>query len=154
MSKTAGNVGAFLDMLGWSEGTTRVAGSDDGYNVLVGGKLFHSYDDHPRESVYLKNLNIFSTAAGRYQLLARYYNHYRDQLGLKDFSPESQDAIAIQQIKECGAYGWAERGDLDYAIPKVRNIWASLPDAGYKQHENTHEQLVAAFLSAGGRLVS
>ena len=31
---------AFLDMLAWSEGTSTVAKSDDGYNVLVGGSLF------------------------------------------------------------------------------------------------------------------
>lgn len=34
------NMAAFLDMLGFSEWTTTVAGSDDGYNVNVGGKLF------------------------------------------------------------------------------------------------------------------
>ena len=28
---------------------------------------------------------------------------YRKQLGLKDFSPKSQDAVALQQIKERGA---------------------------------------------------
>lgn len=42
------NMAAFLDMLGFSEGTTTVAGSDDGYNVNVGGKLFTGYDRHPR----------------------------------------------------------------------------------------------------------
>ncbi|CAG9172323.1 hypothetical protein CURE108131_23300 [Cupriavidus respiraculi] len=39
------NMAAFLDMLGFSEGTTTVAGSDDGYNVTV-GELFAGYGQH------------------------------------------------------------------------------------------------------------
>ena len=38
-----------------------------------------------------------------YQLLSRWWDAYRKQLGLKDFSPKSQDAVALQQIKERGA---------------------------------------------------
>ena len=44
-----------------------------------------------------------STGAGRYQLLSRWWDAYRKQLGLKDFSPKSQDAVALQRIKERGA---------------------------------------------------
>ena len=32
------------------------------------------------------------------------------QLGLKDFSPKSQDAVALQQIKERGALPMIDRG--------------------------------------------
>src|SRR5271155_5299338 len=92
---------AFLSTIAWSEGTSRVAGSDNGYNVLVGGTLFTSYADHPRVSVFLPKLNIYSTAAGRYQLLERYFDSYKALLDLPDFSPASQDAIALQQIDEC-----------------------------------------------------
>lgn len=35
------NMAAFLDTLAFSEGTSTVAGSDDGYNLNVGGELFH-----------------------------------------------------------------------------------------------------------------
>ena len=37
---------------------------------------------------------------------------YRKQLGLKDFSPKSQDAVALQQIKERGALPMIDRGDV------------------------------------------
>ncbi len=40
------NMAAVLDMLAFSEGTSTVAGSDDGYSVNVGGKLFTGYDRH------------------------------------------------------------------------------------------------------------
>ena len=47
--------------------------------------------DHPRKLVTL-NPKLKSTGAGRYQLLSRWWDAYRKQLGLKDFSPKSQDA--------------------------------------------------------------
>ena len=37
---------------------------------------------------------------------------YRKQLGLKDFSPKSQDVVALQQIKERGALPMIDRGDI------------------------------------------
>src|SRR5690606_3093589 len=89
------NVRAFLDMLAWSEGTDngRQPTRDRGYDVIVGGQLFRSYADHPRVLVDLPRLGIQSTAAGRYQLLRRYYDAYRKTLNLRDFSPLSQDLI-------------------------------------------------------------
>ena len=51
--------------------------------------------------------------------------------GLKDFSPKSQDAVALQQIKERGALPMIDRGDIRQAIDRCSNIWASLPGAGY-----------------------
>ena len=147
------NVCAFLDMLAFGEiGAKLLAASDDGYNVLVGGALFDGYDDHPRVRVRLEKLGIWSTAAGRYQLLGRYFDTYKRQLGLPDFSPESQDAIAIQQIKECKALEVARAGDASEAMWRCRRIWASLPGAGYGQHEHKPAALLSAYLNAGGVL--
>lgn len=144
------NLNAFLDMISKSEGT--LGKGDDGYNVIVGGSLFNSYADHPRKKVSIPKYKIFSTAAGRYQLLERYYDAYRKQLKLKDFSPESQDAIAIQQIKERLAYNDVILGRFEQAVYKVCNIWASLPGAGYGQRENSIDFLKTAYVKAGGKL--
>lgn len=143
------NLKAFLDMLSVSEGTH--GRGDDGYNVLVGGALFHGYADHPRKLVKL-NPRLSSTAAGRYQLLARYFDAYKKMLKLSDFSPASQDAIAIRQIKEQGALTDIEAGRFDRAVSKVANIWASLPGAGYGQHENSLAKLRDAYVRFGGTL--
>jgi len=140
---------AFLDMIAVSEGTA--GRGDNGYNVLVGGGLFDSYADHPRKLVFINN-TLKSTAAGRYQLLARYFDHYKKLLGLKDFSPAAQDAIALQQIKECGALEDVDAGRFEEAVRKCRRIWASFPGAGYGQHENKIERLLAAYKKAGGTL--
>ena len=147
------NKKAFLDMIAVSEiGAPLLAKSDNGYNVIVGGDLFQGYADHPRKLVDLPRLGIKSTAAGRYQLLARYFDAYKKQLGLKDFSPASQDAIALQQIRERRALDDIDAGRFADAVKKCRNIWASLPGAGYGQHENSIDKLQAAYVAAGGRL--
>ena len=141
------NLKAFLDMIAVSEGTA--GKGDDGYNVIVGGSLFESYDDHPRKLVWLRP-GLASTAAGRYQLLSRYYDAYKKQLNLPNFSPLSQDLIAVQQIKERGALQDIEKGYINVAIDKVKNIWASLPGANYGQHENKVDKLITAYKDAGG----
>jgi muramidase (phage lysozyme) len=144
---------AFLDMIAYSEiGPELLSKSDNGYNVLVGGGLFQGYADHPRKLIALPRLGIKSTAAGRYQLLARYFDAYKKLLRLPDFSPASQDAIALQQIRERRALADIETGNFAAAVAKCRNIWASLPGAGYGQHENTLTNLQAAFVAAGGQL--
>jgi len=141
------NLKAFLDMIAVSEGTA--GKGDDGYNVIVGGSLFESYADHPRKLVWIRP-GLASTAAGKYQLLSRYYDAYKKQLNLPNFSPLSQDLIAIQQIKERGALQDIEKGYISIAIDKVKNIWASLPGAGYNQHENKLDKLITAYKDAGG----
>lgn len=143
---------AFLDMIAYSEiGPKLLSASDNGYNVLVGSTpvaplLFSSYADHPR--IYNKKFN--STAAGRYQLLAKWFDPYKKQLGLSDFSPDAQDAIALQQIKECHALGDIDAGYFNIAVAHCAHIWASLPGAGYGQHENSMEKLRDAYIAAGG----
>ncbi|MDE2441396.1 MAG: glycoside hydrolase family 104 protein [Betaproteobacteria bacterium] len=142
------NQKAFLDMIAHSEGTTRY-GDQNGYNVIVGGSLFDSYVDHPRKLVQLSP-TLRSTAAGRYQLLARYFDTYKAQLHLPDFSPYSQDTIALQQIRECHAIDDIEAGRFDEAVAKCAHIWASLPGAGYGQHENQLDKLRLSYHEAGG----
>ena len=112
-----------------------------GYDVIVGGELFTDYPDHPRKLVTL-NPKLKSTGAGRHQLLSRWWDAYRKQLGLKDFSPEL-DAVALQQIKERGALPMIDRGDIRQAIDRCSNIWASLPGAGYGQFEHKADSLIA-----------
>jgi muramidase (phage lysozyme) len=146
------NMIAFLSMIAQSEGTLSVKGSDNGYNVLVGGTLFSSYADHPRKKVYCKKYNIWSTAAGRYQILERYYDAYRHMLGLSNFKPDSQDRIAMQLISECGAIDLVNHGHIKDAIKRCGSRWASLPNSGYGQHENSADNLLAYYKESGGLL--
>ena len=94
-----------------------------GYDVIVGGELFTDYSDHPRKLVTL-NPKLKSTSR-TLPASSRWWDAYRKQLGLKDFSPKSQDAVALQQIKERGALPMIDRGDIRQAIDRCSNIWAS-----------------------------
>lgn len=144
------NLAAFLDMLAFSEGT--IGRGDDGYDKLVNpGKTFASYAEHPNVSIQVAP-GLKSTAAGRYQFLSKHWQHYKAQLALPDFGPVSQDTWAIQLIRERRALADVEAGRIGAAIDKCRNIWASLPGAGYNQPEHSKEKLLAKFVELGGVL--
>ena len=93
------DVAAFLDMLAYAEGTPPF-GDQDGFNVIVGGKTFNSYDDHPRQLVWLPAYEIHSSAAGRYQFLIRTWDDLVERFHLPDFTPASQDLGAIHLIRQ------------------------------------------------------
>lgn len=143
---------AFLDMIAVSEiGAALLAKTDGGYNVLVGATAarpltFPSYADHPN----VLNVALKSTAAGRYQILTRWWRAYKSSMHLPDFSPVSQDRYALQQLREHGALPLIDAGRFQEAVAKVSNVWASLPGAGYGQHENQMAHLLAAYQAAGG----
>ena len=142
---------AFLDMLAWSEGTDngRQKTRNHGYDVIVGGELFTDYSTSPSQNNHAKpktQINRRRTLPASF----RWWDAYRKQLGLKDFSPKSQDAVALQQIKERGALPMIDRGDIRQAIDRCSNIWASLPGAGYGQFEHKADSLIAKFKEAGG----
>lgn len=152
------NVCAFLDMLAFSEGTARI-GSNNGYDVIVTGidrkpETFTDFSDHPfaggRKSKVINSKGLTSNASGRYQQMLKDWPHYKKQLRLPDFGPLSQDLLAIQHIRECRALDDVKAGRFAVAVNKCRNIWASLPGAGYGQFEHKIEPLQAAYVAAGG----
>ena len=102
---------AFLDMLAWSEELMWTSENQKSWLWRHCRRKLLRLLDHPRKLVTL-NPKLKSTSAGRYQLLSRWWDAYRKQLGLKDFSPKSQDAVALQQIKERGALPMIDRGDI------------------------------------------
>ena len=68
----------------------------------------------------------------------------RKQLGLKDFSPKSQDAVALQQIK-----AWRFTYDWSWWYPSgnrpLQQYLGFLPGAGYGQFEHKADSLIAKF---------
>ena len=151
------NIRAFLDMLAWSEGTsTHRKTKCNGYDVIVSGvsspQTFTDFSRHPNVLVLVNKSGLKSTAAGRYQLLYRYWVAYCKQLGLSDFTPETQDKIAIQQIKERKALRLIEEGHLAEAIKRCANIWASLPGNDYGQPQHSYADLERVYVKSGGTL--
>lgn len=154
------NALAFLDMIAWGEGTsTSPATGLDGYDVIVTGidrkpEVFKDFTDHPfakgRVSKVINSKGLTSNASGRYQQMLKDWPHYKALLKLSDFSPISQDLVALQHIRECRALPDVLAGRIDTAISKCRNIWASLPGAGYGQREHRLEDLLRQYRLAGG----
>lgn len=146
------NVAAFLDMLAVSEGTDngRQKTKHHGYDVMVGGGLIPNFVDHPRKLVKLPRYGISSSAAGRYQFLKRTWDGLVQKLGLPDFSPASQDLACVELLKQRRAYLLVQAGKFDAAVRACSKEWASLPGAGYGQHEQKLDALKAAYVRAGG----
>ena len=125
---------AFLDMLAWSEELiTDAETRNHGYDVIVGGEhinnLITSQTCHAKPKT---QINRRRTLPASFPLVGC----LPQAVYLKDFSPKSQDAVALQQIKERGALPMIDRGDIRQAIDRCSNIWASLPGAGYGQFEH------------------
>jgi muramidase (phage lysozyme) len=156
------NQKAFLDMLAHSEGTsTSQATRCNGYDVIVTGvdgrpEVFTDFSTHPfaggRPSKVINSRGLTSNASGRYQFMLKDWAHYKAQLSLPDFGPASQDKWALQLIRECRALPMIEAGQFAQAVAACAHLWASLPGAGYEQHENQLAVLQTAYVAAGGTL--
>lgn len=154
---------AFLNTVGVSEGTsTNPASKDRGYDMIVTGidghaEVFTDYSTHPfaggREPKQVNSSGLKSTASGKYQIMLKNWLFYSESLHLPDFSPDSQDKIAIQLLRECHALDLIEAGRFVEAVYACRSRWASLPGANYPgQRMNTIAMLTKAYQSAGGTL--
>lgn len=155
------NLNAILDTIAFSEGTsTSSVTKDDGYDVIVSGvtgdETFIDYSTHPfakgRPSKVINSKGLKSSAAGRYQFMLKDYAYYVNKLDLPDFGPESQDRWAIQLIKERKALTLIDQGKFEDVIALIRNLWASLPGAGYGQFEHSINDLKNIYLLKGGKL--
>ena len=153
------NVNAFLTALRVGEGTA----GRDGWRTLMGGALFDSFADHParlgwRGTPLSASMcagagfgpGCVSTAAGAFQINKPTWNRLADKLGLTDFTQASQEAAAIELIREKGALSDVAAGRVAAAVSKVRRVWASLPGAGYGQGEVALASFVNHYANAGG----
>lgn len=127
-------VRAMLDVLGFTEGT------GDNYGRVVYGTVLRApynpdlvgrrnvtvtdFSRHPNILVRVRP-GLNSTAAGRYQFLKGTW----DGLGMRDFSPRSQDIAAVKLMQRRGMIEPLLRGDIRTAVFRGAPEWASLPTA-------------------------
>ncbi|MCL4361162.1 glycoside hydrolase family 104 protein [Candidatus Dependentiae bacterium] len=122
---------AFLDTIAHVEGTFK----PEGYRMCFTGKLFEDFSDHPRIKI-CANINgkqVCSTAAGRYQFLARTWDKISKKIGTNSFHPKNQDLGAIVLLHQADALKDIVAGKINSAIFKLNGLWASFPDAPYGQ---------------------
>ncbi|MBE9097258.1 glycoside hydrolase family protein [Tychonema sp. LEGE 07203] len=130
---------AFLDTIAYAEGTK----NPDGYRTIYSYQYFNDFSDHPRRVICAGG--YCSNAAGRYQFLSSTWDGVKAKLGLKDFSPESQDLGAVELIKQRGAFSDIENGNLQAAIEKCSWEWASLPPGRYGQPQRSMAELLQVY---------
>ena len=125
-----------------------IAGTESpGYDVLYGGKRFTDFSQHPNIPVPIRsgpNKGKTTTAAGRYQFIFDTWKGIQGELGLPNFSPESQDQAAwhlaqteYQRREQRGLLRDLENGIFDRVGPALRQQWTSLP-GGIEQGVNAN----------------
>lgn len=137
------NVRNFLNLISRSEGTFQE--NQPGYNVLFGGGTFDSYAQHPQVYRTFRQTDggqNRSSAAGAYQITNTTYKDIAPRLGITDFSPESQDRMAVALIERRGALDDVKAGNYEAAINKLGQEWASFPSSPYPQRTNTMQSLL------------
>lgn len=133
---------AFLAMTGACEGAE--------YSTLYGGGTFDSFADHPRQSITAGGYT--STAAGRYQILARTWDDFIRDRGPRKFDQQGQDECALWLIDRRGATADMEAGRLEAAILKCGKEWASFPGSPYGQKTRALQFCLEHYLANGGQL--
>jgi muramidase (phage lysozyme) len=135
---------AMLDTIGFTEGTGLNYGKVVNGTVIGQNKKTMGYDtalapgttnvstldmsQHPNVKVQVNN-NLVSSAAGRYQFLSGTWNSLSQKLGLTNFHATTQDLAAVQLMKERRMIEPLLNGDLQTAVNRGANEWASLPKA-------------------------
>ena len=156
------NVRAFLETIKQCEGT---ANAPDPYRVCYAYRhTVQDLADHPAVTGEWRGETLsasmcaaagygpgcVSTAAGAYQLIKPTWLKLRNKLGLTDFSPASQDAAAVQLLRDIGAYARLSVGDLAGAVRKASSQWASLPGSTAGQGGKSMGQVQAWYGGFGG----
>lgn len=141
---------AFLDVIQWAETGTL---DESGYKYIV----FQGYKPnldlskgHPFVEGGLKasencevvlGKRLCSSASGAYQVMDFNWKKLKSSLNLTDFSPASQDEMAIALIEEAGAMEDVRSLNFRAAACKVGKVWASFPCNNYGQPQKLMQEL-------------
>jgi muramidase (phage lysozyme) len=116
------NVAAFIKAIAVAEG----GGYDFKYGALKGKRndpwRFSDYSTHPGPG-----RGGVTTAAGMYQINVATWRDHGGKMGLTDFSPKTQDLIAVEILRAIGAIDKIKAGDVADAMPLAAGKWAALP---------------------------
>ena len=144
------NVQQYMKMLMQAEGTAQYA---DPYRVAGGGSAvlphLNSFQRMPWGFRTKSGEQKKSTAAGAFQFIESTWNDAAQALGLKDFSPRSQQLAALWLMSRSGSLDDVAKGDYSAAIGKDNKVWASLPGSPYDQNTRSPEYIAQALGQPG-----
>ncbi len=144
------NVKAFLGTIAWAEG--------GGYDFLFGASpsntkwRFTDYSTHPGPGS-----DKVTTAAGMYQIKkSAWEDHGIRRMGLTDFSPQTQDLIAVSLLRKGGAVDALISCDFKKVMSEASYSWAALaqgpglPNRYSGQPYKEYEAVLAKYKELGG----
>ena len=135
----------------------------DRYLIGYGFKRFANTSEHPIVTGELQKVRLsdqtcrnaglnppcYSSAAGAYQFRVATWQEMRAAgpwgPRLPDFSPASQDEAARRLLSRTGSIERLARGDIEGAILRAGQHWASLPGSTAKQGPKTMGEALAYF---------
>jgi muramidase (phage lysozyme) len=145
------NVAAYLKAIAASEG----GGYDFKYGAVTGKKndpwRFTDTSTHPGAGFGGR-----TTAAGMYQITVDTWRQFGGKMGLTDFTPNTQDLIAVDMLRTIGVIDKIKVGDVAGAMPKAALKWAALPEGpGLANHYPPqpyveYSEFLASYRAAGG----
>jgi muramidase (phage lysozyme) len=145
------NVAAFLKAIGEAEG----GGYDFKYGAVKGKRndpwRFTDTSTHPGPGY-----GGHTTAAGMYQITIDTWRDHGGKMGLTDFSPKTQDLIAVEMLRSLGVIDNIKSGDIAGAMPQAAKKWAALPmgpglaNRYPPQPFTDYDTFLATYKSAGG----
>lgn len=122
-------VRAFLTAIAEAEVGKNLVQQGRGYGKQIGGNYSEEEFSNPGQLTKIpaslpgrKGQNAF----GRYQIHQPDFEWAKKELGIKNLSPFNQDIIGVQRLMFRGAIEPLLRGDIDTAIKKAGNEFASL----------------------------
>jgi muramidase (phage lysozyme) len=145
------NVKAYLAAISEAEG----GGYDFKSGAFKGKKndpwRFTDFSTHPGVGAHK------SSASGMYQItIATWRDHGTTSMGLTDFSPHTQDLIAVDLLSSIGAIEEIKNGNIADSMQKVAVKWASLPQGPGlankypPQHYVKYEDFIESYRKFGG----
>lgn len=147
------NIQAFLKAIAEAEG----GGYDFKYGAVKGKRndpwRFTDYSTHPGAGFGGR-----TTAAGMYQENIETWREMGGKMGLSDFTPETQDLIAVEILRVLKVIEQIQAGDIDAALDKASHRWSALPQGKGKpgfyptQPFVSYETFESSYKNSGGNV--
>jgi len=149
------DIKAVLRTIRRGEGTI----APDGYSYLFGSspknnRRFTDFSTHPNQrfTFTINGVTNITSAAGAYQILKKTFDTLCFKYGFKDFTPQTQDLMALALFDTRGCLKAVADGNFfdPEIMDRLNNEWASLPMAGYGQPEKSMDQVKRWYIMEGG----
>lgn len=135
----------------------RFEAGGDNYDVVYSYAFsITDFSHHPADPAYSNHWHgvlitmgafkgQYSTAAGAYQINWPTWKDFAPRVGVTDFTPASQDAVAAAILQSTGAIDALAVDNMELAFSKASRRWASLPGSTAGQGPQTLANAISFF---------